>query len=597
MIEEHELKDIPYGIADFRDFRIKNLYYIDKTRFIRNIEKKGSFLFFIRPRRFGKSLFLSMLEYYYDIDRKDQFDFLFNGADIQRNPTKEKNKYLVLSFNFSAVAPDKSNLGEFFLQHIRDSIGYFLDKYGKYLDIDIREAQKKFESSKGASALMGTFLNYFRGKEYKLYVIIDEYDNFANTILSDSGEEEYRAITQGEGFLRSFFNVIKAGTTGSDTPISRLFMTGVSPITLDDVTSGFNIGTNISLDLDIDEILGFTASEVETIIEYYRQTGKIRHSTPELMDIMNQWYNHYKFALRSTSEVFNTVLVLYFLREYLKESRIPDQLIDNNARIDYMKLRYLIISDKKGTPASQTNGNFFKLRYIIETGSVHSKIAASFPVEELTDPTNFISLLYYFGLLTVRGIDDEDTPVLAIPNETIKRLYYDYFRATYNETGTLILDTDTYDKLLNGMAYKGNWQAFIDYIAQKMEASLSLRDLLNSEKAHQVFWNVYAGLSTLYNVYSEKEMNQGFCDLVLEPLLANRPGMKYSYLIELKYIRPSDFEKEDATERIQALRLEAESQLNRYSLDEKFRKSIGQTTLKKLVLIFSGNRMVHHSEI
>jgi hypothetical protein len=595
MSEEHVLKDIPYGIADFRDFRIKNLYYVDKTRFIRNIENKGSFLFFIRPRRFGKSLFLSMLEYYYDIDGKDRFDFLFNGTDIHPNPTKEKNKYLVLSLNFSAVAPDKSHLEEFFLQHILDSTRYFIDKYEKYLDIDIKEAQKKFESSKGASALMGTFLNYSRGKEYKLYVIIDEYDNFANTILSDSGEEEYRAITHGEGFLRSFFNVIKAGTTGSDTPISRLFMTGVSPITLDDVTSGFNIATNISLDDDINEILGFNITEVEALIEYYRQTGKIRHSTSELMDIMGQWYNHYRFSLDSECEVFNTILVLYFLREYLKKSRIPDPLIDNNARIDYMKLRYLIISDRKGTP--QTNGNFSQLRHIIETGSVHSKIAASFPVEELIDPRNFISLLYYFGLLTVRGIDDEDTPVLAIPNETIKRLYFDYFWATYNETGTLIMNTHTYDMLSNGMAYKGNWQAFIDYIAQKMEASLSLRDLLNSEKAHQVFWNVYAGLSTLYNVYSEKELNQGFCDLVLEPLLANRPGIKYSYLIELKYIRPADFEKEDVEERIQALRLEAETQLEQYSLDEKFRKSIGQTTLKKLVLIFSGNRMVYHSEI
>ncbi|MDQ1355262.1 MAG: hypothetical protein QG657_5572 [Acidobacteriota bacterium] len=289
MIDEYDLKQIPYGIADFEDFRQKKLFYVDKTRFIRNIEKKGSFLFFIRPRRFGKSLFLSMMEYYYDVNRKDQFDYLFNGTAIHQNPTKEKNNYLVLSFNFSAVAPDKLHLEKFFLQHIRDSVRYFMDKYGKHLDIYIKEAREQIDSSKGASALMGTFLNYFKGKKYKLYVFIDEYDNFANTILSDSGEEEYRSITRGEGFLRAFFNVIKAGTTGSDTPISRLFMTGVSPITLDDVTSGFNIGANISLDDDINEILGFDKTEVETLIEYYRQTGKIQHPTPELVDIMGQW--------------------------------------------------------------------------------------------------------------------------------------------------------------------------------------------------------------------------------------------------------------------------------------------------------------------
>jgi hypothetical protein len=516
-----------------------------------------------------------MLEYYYDIDQKDQFDFLFNGRDIHQNPTKEKNKYLVLSFNFSAVDPDKSHLEEFFLQHILDSVRYFINKYGKYLDIDIKEAQKKFESSKGASALMGTFLNYFRGKEYKLYVIIDEYDNFANTILSDSGEEEYRAITHGEGFLRSFFNVIKAGTTGSDTPISRLFMTGVSPITLDDVTSGFNIATNISLDLDIAEIMGFTKTEVETMIEYYRQTGKIRHSTPELMSIMNQWYNHYKFALRSTSEVFNTVFVLYFLQEYLKESRIPDQLIDNNARIDYMKLRYLMISDKKGTP--QTNGNFSQLRHIMENHTLHSTIVDRFPIAKLASPGNFISLLYYFGLLTITGSDEEHKAILKIPNEAIKRLYYDYIKETYEETGILTIDLSRYEAA--------------------METSMGIRDLITGEKGIQAFLNVYLGLSALYLVYSEKELKKGYADLVLEPFLAQYPGLKYSYLMEIKYIKSQGKKKKLPPEEIKKIKEEAESQLNKYSRDEKFRKSIEPTTLKKLVLIFSGNRMIYHAEI
>jgi len=595
MSEEQELKGIPYGIADFKDFRIKNLYYVDKTRFIRNIEKKGSFLFFIRPRRFGKSLYLSMLEYYYDIDGKDRFDFLFNGTDIHSNPTKEKNKYLVLSFNFSTVAPDKSHLEEFFLQHILDSTRYFINKYEKYLDIDIKEAQKRFESSKGASALMGTFLNYFRGKEYKLYIIIDEYDNFANTILSDSGEEEYRAITHGEGFLRSFFNVIKAGTTGSDTPISRLFMTGVSPITLDDVTSGFNIATNISLDLDLHEIMGFTKNDVETLIEYYRQTGKIRHSTPELMDIMNQWYNHYKFALRATSEVFNTVFVLYFLREYLKESRIPDPLIDNNARIDYMKLKYLIISDKKGT--LQTNGNFPQLRQIIENDCLHATIIDRFPIAKLASPANFISLLYYFGLLTITGSDEEHKAILKIPNEAIKRLYYDYIKETYEETGILTIDLSRYEALMKEMAFNGKWKPLIAYLVEQMEKSMGIRDLITGEKALQAFLNVYLGLSALYLVYSEKELKKGYADLVLEPFLAQYPGLKYSYLLEIKYIKPRDKKKELTPGKIKTIKEEAESQLNKYSLDEKFRKSIGSTTLKKLVLIFSGNRMVYHGEI
>jgi len=372
-------------------------------------------------------------------------------------------------------------------------------------------------------------------------------------------------------------------------------MTGVSPITLDDVTSGFNIATNISLDADINEILGFYKTEVETMIEYYRKAGKIRHSTPELMDIMNQWYNHYKFAIRSDSEVFNTAHVLYFLQEYMKESRIPGQLIDRNARIDYYKLRHLIIIDKKGKPES--NGNFSKLQQIMETGSVTSNIQTGFPIDQLTKTENFLSLLFYFGLLTIKGETLSQQTIFSIPNEFVKRLFYDFIKETYEETLNFSLNMQTYSNLLEDFAVSGKWEPFIEYIAGRMEASLSLRDLMSSEKAHQVFWNVYLGLNPLYNVHVEKEMNQGFCDLVLEPLLANHPGIKYSYLIELKYIKPSDFEKEDGEEKLQALRLEAETQLTQYCLDDKFRKSIGQTTLKKLALIFSGNRMVHHSEV
>jgi hypothetical protein len=369
----------------------------------------------------------------------------------------------------------------------------------------------------------------------------------------------------------------------------------VSPITLDDVTSGFNIGKKISLDPEMNESLGFTHTEVETMIDYYRQTGKIRHSTPELMEIMSQWYNCYRFSRSFHHRMFNPVLVLYFLDQYLTCGEIPDNLIDKNARIDYMKLRHLIIIDKKGH--LQTNGNFSLLRQIIATGSVRSTIETSFPIAELINPKNFISLLYYFGLLTIREIDEENTPVLTIPNEMIKRLYYDYISESYRETGTLYLDMLKYSELVNGMAYRGNWQELVEYIAGRMEASLSLRDLMSGEKAHQVFWNVYLGLGTLYNVYPEKELNQGFADLVLVPLSVQYPGIKYSYLVELKYLKPSKDEKDNSQDVIKKLRDEAESQLNRYSADEKLKKNIGSTTLKKLVLIFSGNRLVYHAEI
>ncbi len=593
MPEENDLKPIPYGVTDFNDFRVKNLYYVDKTRFIRDIEKKGNFLFLIRPRRFGKSLFLGIMEAYYDIDYKDRFDFFFKDSDIYRNPTREKNSYLVFKLNFSAVNPNVSMVEGSFLHYIKESAISFVTKYGKLLDIDIKEAKIGFDSQKNASDVMITLLRYCKGQKKKLYIFIDEYDNFANTILSEAGEQEFQKITHGGGFLRAFFNVLKGGTTDIDAPISRLFMTGVSPITLDDVTSGFNIAANISLHSDINEIMGFTTTEVETMIEYYRQTGKIRHSTPELMELMNRWYNHYRFSLHSSDEVFNTLHILYFLKEYMIDSQLPGTLIDRNARIDYMKLRHFIIMDQKG--AVRANGNFSILRQIIETGSIHSVIESGFPIEELVNPNNFISLLYYFGLLTIGGIDDENTPVLTIPNETVKRLYYDYISETYRETGVLSLDMLKYSEVVKGMAYRGNWQALVEYIAGRMESSLAVRDLISGEKALQVFWNVYLGLGPLYNVYPEKEMGQGFCDLVLEPLLIQYPTIKYSYLIEFKYIKPSG-NKPKSPQVIKKLKKEAETQLDRYSRDEKFQKVIGSTVLKKLVLIFCGHRLVYKGE-
>jgi hypothetical protein len=215
----------------------------------------------------------------------------------------------------------------------------------------------------------------------------------------------------------------------------------------------------------------------------------------------------------------------------------------------------------------------------------------------MSSPGNFPSLLYYFGLLTIAGIDEEHKAILKIPNEAIKRLYYDYIKETYEETGILIIDLSRYEALMKEMAFSGKWKPLIAYLVERMEASMGLRDLITGEKGIQAFLNVYLGLSSLYLIYSEKELKKGYADLVLEPFLAQYPGLKYSYLVEIKYIKSRGKKKTLPPEEIKKIKEEAESQLNQYSRDEKFRKSIGTTTLKKLVLIFSGNRMVYHAEI
>lgn len=585
-------KAIPYGVANYETIRDRNFYYVDKTGYLREIEKAGMYLFFIRPRRFGKTLFLSMMETYYDVNKKNRFEDFFKGTAIFENPTPEKNSYLILKFNFSEVASSLNRLEESFYYHVKNELQVFLSNYENLLKEQKTTIDKELEKRQNPSDLLSYLLTLCKISKQKLYLIIDEYDNFANTILSTAGIDSYESLTHGEGFFRDFFKVIKAGTSGSDAPIDRLFLTGVSPITLDDVTSGFNIGENISIDKIFNDTMGFDKQEVTAMIDYYRQTGAIHHETGLLLEVMSKWYNHYRFSKESDRKVFNSTQVLHFLKEYMKNTRIPEDLIDRNLRSDYGKIKHLLMIDKKGS--KKTNGNFSKLKTVIENGFVTSRLEKAFPVNKLERPENFISLLFYFGLLTIAGIEKEERVKLAIPNETVKKLFYEYISEAYTETDVFSLDPDEYSELMDNMAYRGKWRPLFDYIARRMEASLSLRDLISGEKAIQAFLHVYLGLSNLYMIHSEREFNKGFADLMLEPFSAKYEGIKYSYLIEIKYIKSSE---EKDKEKLQRLKIKAEEQLRKYGADEKLGKSTANTTLIKLALIFSGHRLLQIKEV
>lgn len=335
-----------------------NYYYVDKTMYLREIEEAGSYLFFIRPRRFGKSLFLSMMEGYYDVYYKDRFDELFAHTAVHPDPTPEQGAYLVLKFDCSGIAPNIDEIEKSFLNNIRSAVRSFLRKYDSYLIDDKKIIEKDMEKRSAASDILLNVVNLCRDSHQKLYVMIDEYDNFANTILSTAGKHEYERLTHGEGFFRAFFNVLKAGTSGMEAPISRLFLTGVSPITLDDVTSGFNIGENISIDAPFNRILGFTEDDLEAMLEYYQQAGQIKEDPNFLKGIMKKWYNHYLFSPDTGIRLYNADMVLYFLKEYFKTDSVPKDLIDRNVRMDYEKLRYLVTTDRGGR--KEVNGNFGK---------------------------------------------------------------------------------------------------------------------------------------------------------------------------------------------------------------------------------------------
>jgi hypothetical protein len=586
------IKRIPYGLADYEKIVLGNYYYVDKTQYLPLIEEAGDYLFFIRPRRFGKSLFLSIMETYYDISKSDQFDLFYKGTYVHRYPTGEKNKYLILKFNFSTVDPDYKRLEISFLNNVRTVVNSFLSKYAGYLDAQERENLREELNNMGSGAdILLKVINLCKNSNRKLYVLIDEYDNFANTILSTSGSRDYKKLTRGEGFFRAFFNVLKGGTTGSGAPISRLFITGVSPITLDDVTSGFNIGKNITITPGFNQMLGFTEADVKEIIGYYRESGVVKHPENELLNIMTSWYNHYTFSKKSNGTLFNPDMVFYFIDQYIQGEGMPDDFIDRNVRMDYGKLRHLIMVDRDGVVRS--NGNFSKLREVIEEKEIlQPGIAKGFPLDELQETNNFISLLFYFGLLTIQGVERNKLR-LIVPNETVKRLFYEYIEKGYRETNVFNIDLSRYSDLMSDLAYDGKWKPLFEYICNLMKESMGLRDLVTGEKSIQAFLNVYLGLSDLYIVHSERELYKGYADLLLEPFLAVYDGLGYSYLIEIKYIKTTEYQEE----KVQQLKSEAEQQLRTYSLDSKMQRSIGKTTLIRLVLIFSGPELKYINEV
>jgi hypothetical protein len=592
-MKDNNIKQIPYGVASYDRIINNNCYYVDKTMYLPEIENAGDYLFFIRPRRFGKSLFASVMEAYYDVYYKDRFEELFKGTWIYRNPTKERGAYLVLKFNFSMVNPALDKVEDSFLNHVQGIAFSFVRKYANYLVTDLDHYKKKINQSRTASDILFTLKQLCIDSHQKSYAIIDEYDNFTNTILSTVGEKAYYDLTHGEGFFRSFFNVLKGGADGMEAPFTRLFLTGVSPVTLDDVTSGFNIGKNISLQPNFNRMLGFTTDDVIQMIEYYRSNGMIHHPTDYLLDIMTQWYGNYLFSVDDETRLFNSDMVLYFIDNYLIRQKLPDHLIDRNVRIDYGKLRHLIIVGKGKNKTF--NGNFQRLKEIIEKGETSAELQEGFPLEELVDEDNFISLLFYFGLLSIVR-SELNEQVMEIPNETIRRLYYDYIKKGYEDIGIFSLNLSMYSRLMKEMAAKGEWKPLLHYITGLMQESMGLRDLITGEKSIQAFLNVYLGLSDLYIIHSEKEMNKGFPDIVMEPFLARYPGVKYSYVIEIKYNKPKKGQKPDPA-KIEQLKADAEEQLKKYGADKKFKKNLGKTTLIKLMMIFSGHRLVHIGKV
>jgi len=337
-------------------------------------------------------------------------------------------------------------------------------------------------------------------------------------------------------------------------------------------------------------MIGFTEAEVQRVLQDYQAAEWLQLPIASTLALMKEWYNNYYFGEEAETAMFNSDMVLYFLNAAEARTKLPLQLIDENIRIDYNKLRHLMAIDQR------LNGNFSLLRQIIEEEGTTSPIKLSFPLERILEHENFISLLYYFGLLTMAGVTD-GKPLLRIPNRTVKDLMYGYIRSGFADVNVLKLDVWKLSRLLDDMAYRGQWQPFFDYLSAEIQQQASVRDHLNGEKVLQGFLLAYLNVTHNFLTWSEREMGGGFVDLYLEPFLSRYPGIKYGYLIELEYIYNSQFNKKDFDQSLAKEKTEATRQLHQYANDPRLAQVAKAATLKKLVLIYKGWELVHAAEL
>ena len=573
---------IPYGMMNFVAIREENCYYVDKTRFIEKVENANKFFFFIRPRRFGKSLTMSMLRHYYDINQANKFEQLYGGLYIGDHPTENHNKYLVINLNFAVIDAELGNYRESMDAHCRTEFDMFCMRYARLLPASFKENLMK---EKGAVKQLDYLYKTCSETGLKIYLFIDEYDHFTNNILSDATRmEEYKQETHGTGYLRTFFDTIKAGT---DSSIERVFVTGVSPVTLDDLTSGFNIGTNYSLSYKFNEMVGFTEEEVRAMLTYYATQYDFHNTVDELIEVMKPYYDNYCFAEEAYGEttMYNSNMVLSFMYKYIDNGgRIPSRMLDDNIRVDYNKLRMLIRKDKEFAHDASI------IQTLVSKGFITGELKEGFPAENIADNNNFISLLYYFGMVTIDGRYMGDTK-FVIPNEVVREQIFSYLLDTYNENE---LSFDSYDirKKEQLMAYCGDFKPFFQYIADSIYTFASQRDHQKGEAFVHGYTLALTSQCKFYRPISELDNQGGYADIFLRPLHEIYKDMEHSYIIELKYL------KSQATDQQVAEAIEqAKAQVCRYADTVTVGESIGNTALHKVYVVYRGVEMMACDEV
>ena len=578
------VKRIPYGVSDFVDIIKRNQYYVDKTMYIPKLEEEADSLFFIRPRRFGKSLLLSMMCAYYDINQSDRFEELFGKLWIGSHPTPYRGKFQVLFLDFSKIGGDIKDLKENFNNYCNIRLDNFIERYKRAYRPEIVE---KIKSAPTAVDKLNMIDTEAKDANMQLYLIIDEYDNFTNVVLNEHGEKVYWALTHAKGFYREIFKVFKGMFT-------RIFMTGVSPVTLDDLTSGFNIGWHISTKPAFNQMLGFSTEDVREMFEYFKSAGKVRPDcdVESVIAEMKPWYDNYCFsknALQTQSKVFNCDMVLYYLRNYAETGEAPEEMIDPNTKTDYNKMKKLLQLDKLD---GNRKGVILE---IAEKGKIISNLETTFPAETLTNPNMFVSLLFYYGMLTIKGTRGSRL-ILGIPNNNVRKQYYEYLLEQYEEKASL--DTNQLEDYFYDMAYDGKWHDALQFLADSYAKVSSVRDGIEAEQNIQGFFMAYLNLNAYYMTAPELELNHGYCDFFLLPDLTHYAS-KHCYILELKLIpkKEKGMSQETYEAAIQQQWDAAEVQIKHYAEAPRVEALRQGTQLHKIIMQFDGWKLFRMDEV
>ncbi|EJO5346281.1 ATP-binding protein [Clostridium botulinum] len=564
------MKRIPYGISNFEVLREEDYLYVDKTSYIEILDRYAPYQFFIRPRRFGKSLFISMLENYYDINKKDKFEELFGSLYIGKNPTKNKNKFLVWKISFAGVdaGHGEEELRNSFNSKVILSAIKFVSQYSNLLDIDT--IPKEIDSAE----IIVQYISLLSSKiKIPVFVLIDEYDNFANELITGGNQNTYESIIHGEGFVKVFYKALKDATMDN---FNRIFMTGVSPIMLDDLTSGFNITMNYTLDRDINAMMGFTREELDWVMD--EVNIKELELRKKICTDMTIYYDGYKFNKKADS-VFNPDMSMYFLNKYLAYNEYPEEMIDNNVKTDYGKVNQLAynFNDKGALEEIMTKGETSTM--LVDRFNIHTMYSVS---------ENFKSLLFYLGMLTIKEQGPLGT-VLTVPNYVIKTIYWEqYFQRMNLEYNIQLQDIRI---AVNEMRMYGQIESLVEIIGKILEY-LSNRDLMQMDEKHiKMMFLTLLGIDSTYFIQSEAENNKGYADIMLKRKIQFKDITKFQWIIELKYI------KESQRNILEKVKQEGLKQLKSYGESKIVQEQLGGENLKKVLIIVVGKKDIYAVEV